>query len=539
MPEINLSMAGLDLAMEIKGVENTNLPSGTDRASPPHDGKSESFKNVLAHVEEKSQRSSDAGKPERDPHPPTDSPDMSAGDSKDVPGDKPVENQDDLSAAGTAVEQPSEVSQPVDTGGSPAGNPTESILQSYLKSISVQTGQPLPGISVLEPGSGEVTGPVLPGQAIATGSILIADKSTIDLGGVITVVDEPVAMIGKTPEELPVSGNSRQISDPPDLHLPGLPERAVEPSGVTGSTGSEVRMDLMNLIESTAPSPKVSPAPMSEWTDVLEINRLLNPSSGNSPALRPETKELPVRRAPVQPEVRETPRNPVQPRFNAQVSERAANPDLWFYGAKDEALAQQAIIRTGAFLYEVQRPAMEISMEVSPMGNGVTPDPVVQQGRVAAPPQATINHFRIDPELLVTDVREAVMRIASNGSSHARIVLHPPELGELIVRLESAKNGVVRAEFHTISPLVREALEAGISRLTEALEAEGLTLAQADVYLDLQLGAEDGSGEQDAGLSGNGQSDIDPDDGSITDGTDGSIPVVERLPEGSTISLLA
>jgi flagellar hook-length control protein FliK len=117
-------------------------------------------------------------------------------------------------------------------------------------------------------------------------------------------------------------------------------------------------------------------------------------------------------------------------------------------------------------------------------------------------------------------------------------VLNPPELGELIVRLESARNGTLRASFHTMSPLVRESLESGLSKLTEALKSEGLTLSQAEVHLDFHLGTQGHPGESNPDQSGGSSTSHSFDaETAVDSGNAGS--VFERLPDGATISILA
>jgi flagellar hook-length control protein FliK len=189
------------------------------------------------------------------------------------------------------------------------------------------------------------------------------------------------------------------------------------------------------------------------------------------------------------------------------------------------------IVRQGVF-----RPFTAASTDGTPAGGAASGGAPVQAIQTVQPAAASV---KLTPENLVADVREAVMRLAADGSGAARIVLHPPELGELVVRLESSRNGVVRAEFHTVSPLVREALEAGLDRLTDALKSEGLTLAQAQVYLDLHLGPEGRSGESEQGTTDGTLFPNDQEDALKTGIPDGAVPDFERLPEGATISILA
>jgi flagellar hook-length control protein FliK len=62
----------------------------------------------------------------------------------------------------------------------------------------------------------------------------------------------------------------------------------------------------------------------------------------------------------------------------------------------------------------------------------------------------------------------------------AEIQLHPAELGSIDVQIEF-EGKAVRAEFLSASGEVRQLLEAGLPRLRELLEAQGLQLQHADV----------------------------------------------------------
>jgi hypothetical protein len=300
--------------------------------------------------------------------------------------------------------------------------------------------------------------------------------------------------------------------------------------------------------ESVTPAQDRRP-PGPEWTGVLELSRLLKPITQREPVLRERSAE-PEPRPPDeviwQPRPRsdaaEMSRQPQQSRFShtppAQPAARQATDQLiWRPFNRAETVQVSGTPREPFSLASnAFRPPLEGALQAT-AGGGTAEATSMVQGAPRAP-LAPASH-RIDPEMLVADVRQAVIRLTADGQGVARMVLHPPELGELIVRLESAKNGVVRAEFHTFSPLVREALEAGLTRLTEALEAEGLTLAQAEVHLDLHLGAEGQNGE--AGFeSADGAYAVDrlQPEQSVQNLQDIQ-QAVERLPEGATISIYA
>jgi flagellar hook-length control protein FliK len=198
----------------------------------------------------------------------------------------------------------------------------------------------------------------------------------------------------------------------------------------------------------------------------------------------------------------------------------------------------EPILRFG----DIIRMASNLSDQTGQPVSNAGPIPAGQTTQVTRISPVSGEKFTVDTETLISDVRESVMRIASDGRGEVRLVLHPPELGELVVRIESAKNGIVRAEFHTVSPLIRESLEAGLQKLTDALKSEGLTLEHAEVYLNLGPGAGRGFDEagrnMSDGLHQNSPMGIEASESQYSDQYSNSI-FAERLPEGSTISILA
>jgi len=293
----------------------------------------------------------------------------------------------------------------------------------------------------------------------------------------------------------------------------------------------------------------------SEWTGILEFSRLLNPTVEKS-ASSPASRDNPAENLPS--------RNIVAPRtddsvlrLNSQTGKSRFEDTVRFVNDRtnfsdsvgsranyqpNPAISQDnrmplILNSTAPVAYEsgIFRPVAEIAQTATPAGTAVSAEMPVQPIARFQPVDFTA---RINPENLVSDIKEAFMRIGPDGRGEARIVLHPPELGELVVRLESSRNGVVRAEFHTISPLVREALESGLERLTNALKSEGLTLSHAEVHLDMHPGPEGRSGESDS-RSSEGSLYNSDEDAQETGISPGAGTEFVSLPEGATICVYA
>ncbi|MCX7898447.1 MAG: flagellar hook-length control protein FliK [Rhodocyclaceae bacterium] len=70
---------------------------------------------------------------------------------------------------------------------------------------------------------------------------------------------------------------------------------------------------------------------------------------------------------------------------------------------------------------------------------------------------------------------------AREGQSHAELTLTPPQLGRIEIHLTLADDASAQAQFATPNPLVREALEAALPRLREALAEAGIALGQTHI----------------------------------------------------------
>jgi len=78
------------------------------------------------------------------------------------------------------------------------------------------------------------------------------------------------------------------------------------------------------------------------------------------------------------------------------------------------------------------------------------------------------------------EVGNRIAWMASRNESRAELVLTPPQMGRVEVNL-TVKGDMATASFVSASPAVREALEAALPRLREALAEAGIQLGQTQV----------------------------------------------------------
>ncbi len=426
------------------------------------------------------------------------------------------------------------------------------VLPGVVEGLPVVT-EGLPVVTVGLPAVTEGLPVVTEGLPVVTeGSPVISGIPSDIAQGLYPIAPDQELVVDGPVKDPPISVPLRTVIDPVELPIRARP--------IESGSEQPRAPDVVSRLIYRHPPPVVeiphrtvpTPPPVetngipraSEWTELLEFSRLLAPSverytpertSGRAP--EPAPVETPTWKPAPRPDA---PRasgeeTAAQGRFDQRqtaqpLGKSASDQPVWM----PDRIPSRPVMNQIADIVakSVYRPQPNIALLVNPSGTVAELPPVVQTVQPTSAP------VHLDPETLVADVREAVIRLASNGRSEARLVLHPPELGELVVRLESSKNGIVRVEFHTFSPLVREALEAGLNRLTDALKSEGLTLSQAEVHLDLQLGSEGEAGESGFGTDGDSMATDGSDDAHETGKSDAS-PDVERLPEGATISLYA
>lgn len=588
MPEVNLPNPMVNMAMEIKPADPIKVPDsqGTDRTIQPRE--TEAFDRVLDRLERAKSQSRDApvkgsthepkqakrtdSEPVKSNSGKSESPDTAdeqvpQGTAENPGSTETVETKDGNSAqAGSGSSAESQESVPLD--GSQANNsgaleflagflgPEVSVI-SGLETVQLVTAKPVqPALTVALPQPVDVAkpviGPMLPQLAPALPVLTIPvelPEPVAESAPVVALKPDLVPTIDARPVGLPVienegslfnfqvGQNSREIAVP--TNQAQVPQQMVfEPPG----NPLPVRIE--------APTVSVTNSvPESQWTNILEIDRLLNPSlrqglqvSDSQKSTIQQNKTMQSFTADARPDVNVTSRNPEPSRFDWRTPEKSSGQvveNKLISGSKPEINPQPVVRESLLQFSEIYRPIIELPTLTYQPGTVIESNAVTNMARAAHAQTMAAQKSVVNTETLVADIREAVMRIAPDGRGEVRIVMHPPELGELIVRIESSKNGVVRAEFHTLSPLVREALEAGLHKLTEALEAEGLTLEHAGVYLNLGLGAEGNSGEPDANSAGNSNP-LDPNDEEMSGILPGEFsPAVERLPEGATFSVLA
>ncbi len=591
MPEVNLPNPMFNMAMEIKPADPVKVPDsqGTDRTIQPRE--TESFDRVLERIERAKSQSRDAPvkgsthEPEqakrtdsepvksnsgKSESPETADEQVPQGTAENPGSTETVETQDGNSAkAGSGPSAESQESIPMD--GSNAGNSgTLEFLAGFLgPEVSVTAGlgaEPLVSAKPVQPAlTVELSQPVdvakpviepllplqpLPAQALPVLTIPVELPPPVaESAPVVTLKSDVVPTIDVRPVDVPVienerplfnfqaGQNSREIAVP-TIQVPVTQQRVFEPPG--NSLPVQVEAPTVSVTNSV---------PESQWTNILEIDRLLNPSlrqgsqmSTSQQSTIQQNKTMQSFTADARPDVNDTSRNLEPSRFNWQTPEKPSGQvveNKLISGSKPEINPQPVVRESLLQFSEIYRPIIELPTLTYQPGTVIESNAVANMARAVHAQTMAAQKSVVNTETLVTDIRDAVMRLASDGRGEVRIVMHPPELGELIVRIESSKNGVVRAEFHTLSPLVRESLEAGLHKLTEALEAEGLTLEHAGVYLNLGLGAEGNSGEPDANSFGN-SGPLDQNDEEMSGTLPGEFsPTVERLPEGATFSVLA
>ncbi len=543
MPEAIFSMARLNLAVEIDPAQVTQAIPAPSRSAPDRGDAPETFDRVLARAERKSESEPATG----DERQVSEQSPVRAEKPAQDKGKRPEADENSATAANVGAagspatdESPPRTSGPQTEEGGGGGGATEAVSATDLKTAAdsafadavrqALTDSKL--AALLAKGLGNV---VIPDETAGNG---------VEPGLPASQSANPSAT------GLPVPGETGSTADSADIQSLIQQQRLVgrpldlnpTADNAARDQSNSVRLEQLRITDSSGQPVR------SEWTEALDVSGLLSPTDDRESAPEPPPRQQ-VKAAPERPfdsrrPTDETPRDPAPSRFNTretgESTQKLVDSKLWFPGTRTDVEGQASVLReTAGSIYQAFRPQIGVSPEASPAAAASNPEAPIQLGRPVDASQYLGSRLTIDPEVLLSDVRQAVMRITADGRGQARIVLHPPELGELVVRLESARNGIVRAEFHTMSPLVREALEAGLSKLTQALEAEGLTLAQAEVHLSFHFGPEGNPGQHEPSSEGGNSSPANPDERFGFDPSGGPSQFVERLPEGSTISIFA
>ncbi|WP_456433517.1 flagellar hook-length control protein FliK [Thermosulfuriphilus sp.] len=126
--------------------------------------------------------------------------------------------------------------------------------------------------------------------------------------------------------------------------------------------------------------------------------------------------------------------------------------------------------------------------------------PDIQSGQVtpAEPRHERVSHegqpIRVSPQEFVETVEQIIVRGPRSGPQRVTLHIHPPDLGrvELEVRYH---RGQVETLFRVENHQVKEIVQAGLPRLEQALESQGIKLIQSQV----DVGAYSfGGGQQEA-----------------------------------------
>jgi hypothetical protein len=128
-------------------------------------------------------------------------------------------------------------------------------------------------------------------------------------------------------------------------------------------------------------------------------------------------------------------------------------------------------------------PQATISSETSGLaagwGSASSPDSPAPVSVLPATGETTL--ARGNP--VVPAVRQLVVRAVNGGETEARMLLDPPELGMVRVRIAESE-GVLRLGFEVATPAARDALLSGQAQLMALLREQGLELGELHVGLD-------------------------------------------------------
>jgi len=450
----------------------------------------------------------------------------------------PIEGQAVSGGESTATGQPGAINP---------GSTLHQLIESLISNTVVNLmAMPISAGDVVQAVANTGEQPVLPPVVRATPLVNVSPDIPIQVkvpGG------ESVPEPGITGDSTQSKGDAKPDGVRISISTPDIPvivlRQPPQVTSVISGPDQQAQMSLADQLQRSEPTNLQ--APRSEWTDTLDLTRLINTRSGRPESVQTNENRQVVPDKPVwRPDLASSRQEYSRDQSVFRDPEPAGN-SAFIRPASHPAIitetAPKVIAETQAPVITAQTANSGVNLFSTAAVNGSAQAifdirSALEQVQGGVTSQANGSVQANDAEALMTGVREVMMRIAADGRGEARLVLHPPELGELVVRLESAKNGVLRAEFHTVSPLVRESLESGISKLIDSLKSEGLTLSKAEVHLHLNLGSEGNAGEQEA-LQDKGNGSLFNNDRYSLPEFDEPVPVIEWLPEGATISVLA
>lgn len=246
-----------------------------------------------------------------------------------------------------------------------------------------------------------------------------------------------------------------------------LPSARVASSGRDGEPNQTARTHVAPTGNPAAPMPTAAAATSNAPAAALGAATVAVASARHAEHVERSRSAGTGRRDPLAP--RGAAANPAARNAtanNVQASERSAvaaaasdiaNTDLGVEHSVTEATAAPAMNWTGASLARFQ---------------GLPPS--------APLPAFGLNTPRPDSPDFPELIGERLQWLVDRRIGHAEIRVAPPDLGVIEVKLQ-VEGDQVKVEFHSPSNDVRQALEAGLPRLRELLDAQGLTLTQSDI----------------------------------------------------------
>jgi flagellar hook-length control protein FliK len=142
----------------------------------------------------------------------------------------------------------------------------------------------------------------------------------------------------------------------------------------------------------------------------------------------------------------------------------------------------------------------------------------------------------------VRGLRDLVHVASTRGAAHARLQLHPAELGSIEVRIKVTREGV-SATIAAERPEAVQALQQAGAELRRSLEDRGMTVLDVQVALaaDAHAHQQHDSRPGDGAAAAAATAGRDSDQTTTTGGTDaaGADETTTRLPAGVLVDVLA
>lgn len=226
------------------------------------------------------------------------------------------------------------------------------------------------------------------------------------------------------------------------------------------------------------PEDAATEASLAAMLPFLEAMGLAKPDLDERPDRAEDGKPLDILAAPVTPAVLAEPAMAAaQAPQSAPLDPLAGRPGTPL-AAQERGLAPEA---TGQAFAEELGAALEAGHHEGHAAPAATLPPAIA---AAAPREASsaapVLNAPVGTAQWQEEVGNRIVWMANRHEGRAELVLTPPELGRVEVKL-SVAGDVATASFASANPQVREALEAALPRLKEIFAQAGLELGQAQV----------------------------------------------------------